>query len=197
MASKKAIESILTSISANYGKRQKWITDVNLTWLSGLKGYSDRDVMTATKRWINNEDRPPTVANIRNTIKGLIGDDNATPAGCSRCDGTGCVEIAHHTAGKKGQPTSVKNLIAGCDCGAGQRLRSGSYAPWDVVVDRLRRDPYTLFVFHSDTDRPVLKTAERFAPETLERIAPSLTDPTRKDEWRQIGHGRRIPGGDE
>ena len=190
MASRRAIDSILSSISANYGKHPKWSEEVRPTWSAGLNPYSDRDVLAATKRWVNDQDRPPTVANIRNTMKGLVGEVNHRPSGCSRCDGTGCVEIAHHTSGKKGQATSVKNVIAGCDCPAGERLCAGAYQPWRAVVENLRRDPYTLFVYHSEPKAPTLSPAQRMSPETLQRLTPSMTDPKKVGSWRTIEFAR-------
>ena len=185
MASKQAIAQVLTTISANYGKHPKWRDEVASTWISGLHLYGDRDVLAAVKRWSNAESRTPTIANIRGTIKGMIGEIETAPRGCRRCSGSGWVEVAHHKGARPGAgKASVITYLAGCDCNAGSLLCQGSAEHWESFVAALRRDPYTIEVYYSTPDAPFLTAAERYSPETLDRIAPTLTDKRIETTWQ-------------
>ena len=185
MASKRAIQTALSTIRANYGKYPQWADEVSETWFDGLRQFADCEVLDAVKYWRNAEAKAPTVANIRNLVRGNTAEPEK-PIGCRRCTGTGWVEIAHHTAGKKGQTSTVKTYVAGCDCPAGQRLCRGPVEEWEAFVDRLRGDPYTLRVYYSTPDHPFLSPAERTDRETLERLSPALVDKRLPGEWNRV-----------
>jgi len=170
MATEQTIAQMLDRIASNYSKFPTWAEENRQTWAAGLKNYPDRIVVTAVKRWINEQNRAPNVANIRGLIKGMPHQgEPEQPKGCRRCSYTGRVEVAHHRSSRKGGPAVCDTYVAACNCPAGQRLSAGAYAMFEAFVDRLRSDPWTLAVYHSEPDQPFLTDAQRLSAEALER----------------------------
>ena len=187
MAKEPTIHKILTKIAANYSKRAGWPEEVFSVWLDGLRHMPDRLLFDAAKRWMADNHRAPTVANIRNTAKSLqpsIGEHR--PKGCARCDGSGWVEIAHHLSSKSGGESRVNTYSAACDCSAGYRLQNGPAVPWKPFVEQLRGDPYTLQVFHSTPAKPKLDKWERTSPEALERLNITRTSSPHLGAWQSV-----------
>ena len=170
MATEQTIAKMLDRIASNYSKFPTWADENRQTWLAGLKQYPDQVIVQAVKRWINEQPRSPNVANIRGTIKGMPHrGEPEKPRGCRRCDYTGRVEVAHHRSSKSGGPARCDRYVAACNCPAGDRLSSGAYAQWEPFVANLRADPWTLAVYHSEPDQPILADAQRMSAEAIER----------------------------
>lgn len=170
MATDKTIGAMLDRISSNYSKFPNWAEENRQTWAAGLKQYPDRVVVQAVKRWINEQGKSPNVANIRGVIKGMphTGDPKKPP-GCRRCDYSGRVEVAHHRSSRNGGPAVCDTYLAACDCPAGSRLAMGAYASWGPFVERLRADSWTLAVYHSEPEQPILADFQRLSAQALER----------------------------
>lgn len=170
MANKRTIRQMLDKIAANYSKPPEWAADNEQTWLAALDKFSDQLVVVAVKRWISENSRTPNVANIRGTIEGMpTRGEPDKPEGCRRCAYGGQVEIAHHVSDKNGGPARCILYAAACNCPAGQRLAVGPFMPWDLVVDQMRADPFTLAVYHSTPEQPHLTEYQRNSAEDLER----------------------------
>ena len=170
MATNETIQRMLERIASNYSKHERWVTDNAPTWTHSLKGYPDKLVIMACKKWIAEHTRAPNIANLRGIIAGFPSRTEAPkPKGCLRCDGNGQVEVAHHKSSKSGKASSCTVYAAGCMCAAGAVLCAGAYQPWEVFVDALRADPFTLAVYHSTPENPYLSERERWTPEQLQQ----------------------------
>ena len=170
MATKTTIRQMLERLSANYSKHPKWAEDNEQTWASALETFPDRLVVIACKRWISENSRSPNVANIRGTIQGMPSrGEPEKPEGCRRCDYTGQVEIAHHMSDRNGGDAYCVTYAAACNCPAGARLAEGPFQPWDLIVEQMRADPWTLQVYHSTPEQPHLTDYQRFSPAILDR----------------------------
>lgn len=173
MATNDTVQRMLERFQSNYSKHPKWAADNVATWTHGLKRYPDKVVVMAAKRWISEHTRAPNVANIAGIIQGFPtnGEAETAPA-CKHCGFTGKIEIAHHLSDPDGGNAYCRTYLAACDCPAGSRLAQGGYQPWRVFVDACRANPWTLFVYHSDSDAPFLPEAHRLsAIELSEREA--------------------------
>ena len=187
MAADQTIQKVLSKLSANYGKRQGWTEEVFSVWRDGLQHMPDRLLFDASKRWLAEQSRAPTVANIRSIAKSLKPEiGTLTPQGCRRCDLTGWVEVAHHLSRPNGGESRVNTYTAACDCAAGYRLGIGSAMPWEAFVGRLKADPYTLQLFHSTPEQPHLTKWQRLTPEQLERLSMSRIAPSSTGSWHKV-----------
>ena len=168
MATNETVRRMLERIASNYSKHDKWLDDNYPTWANSLQKYPDKVVIQACKKWLAEHTRAPNVANIRNTIASFPSKYEAPKLqGCKRCAGSGQVEVAHHRSDKNGQKQHCDTYAAACTCPAGVRLSNGAYQPWEVFVDALRADPWTIAVYHSSPDRPFLSELERYTPEQI------------------------------
>ena len=168
MATQSTVQRMLERIASNYSKHPKWAEDNAATWSHGLQKYPDQIVVAAVKRWIGEHTRAPNVANLRGIIQSFpTQGEPDKPPGCKRCDYTGRVEVAHHYSDKHGGSAKCVAYSAACSCPAGARLAMGPYKPFDLFVDFLRSNPYTLAVYHSTHDRPFLTEIERNTPQAI------------------------------
>jgi hypothetical protein len=187
MAADQTISKVLSLIAANYGKRDSWAGDVFPVWKDGLQHMPDRLLFDAAKRWMAEHQRTPTIANIRNTAKGMKPDVGALkPQGCRRCDQTGWVEVAHHVGSPNGSESRVNTYTAACDCAAGYRLQNGSTMAWEPFCERLKADPYTIQLYHSTPERPHLTKWERMTPAQLERLEIARAAAPKLGSWHKL-----------